>query len=576
MFKKFIIVALLILFTVFMYSNGTEENIKVTRGGDQFERDGVALQQMKGNIKQRGGGMSPMNGKLPVNTALSNVSDRKIISNESDLYEKIEFSKNIYIDLDKKTSDTSDEAVSVVFDKTGLTISSSEKNPVQCIISGSLDGTLTVENSEDIVALVLEGAVIKAVDGPAISILTKEKTLIVIGSKEQNILEDSQTRKENTKKGAVYAKGALIFSSLNSKGSLSIAAAYKNGIYSDDYIKILNGSVSVNVSARDALRCINGFIMIDGNLTLKGTGTVIDDESKGIKVDGEESEKKAGEGFIVIQGGTLTINTVGKAISAGWETQEDAQTETTSDDPNPYVLISGGTLTITTTGKPYEYTNDDGLIVSCSPEGIEAKTDLRITGGNISVKTADDGLNAEVSIIISGGTINVVSSENDAVDSNGIITITGGTIHAVGVPGQRETAFDCNMNPFTITGGSVIGFGGTNMSYPAQDEKSQNTLMIFTTLVEGKELSIKDSKNKTIFSTSLETWCGSLLISIPELKIGEDYTLYNGFEKIEAFQVSTSTTTIGTLSGQGNARHPMMNGQTFPNDRRAPPKQVAP
>ena len=89
-------------------------------------------------------------------------------------------------------------------------------------------------------------------------------------------------------------------------------------------------------------------------------------------------------------------------------------------------------------------------------------------------------------------------------------------------------------------------------------------------------ISKKDSKSKTVSSTSLETWCGSLVISTPEFKIGESYTLYSGFEKIETFTVTTSTTTIGTLSGQGNGRAPMMNGKILPNDRRVLPKQVAP
>ncbi|MBQ2410366.1 MAG: AAA family ATPase, partial [Selenomonadaceae bacterium] len=79
----------------------------------------------------------------------------------------------------------------------------------------------------------------------------------------------------------------------------TVNAGYKHGIYSDDYIKINAGNINVNVSARDGVRSINGFIMNDGNLTIRGTGANIDEESKGIKVDGEESTKYAGEGFIV-------------------------------------------------------------------------------------------------------------------------------------------------------------------------------------------------------------------------------------------------------------------------------------
>ena len=38
---------------------------------------------------------------------------------------------------------------------------------------------------------------------------------------------------------------------------------------------------------------------------------------------------------------------------------EDAETETYADDPNPYVTINGGNIDITTTGKPYDKISAD-------------------------------------------------------------------------------------------------------------------------------------------------------------------------------------------------------------------------
>ena len=81
--------------------------------------------------------------------------------------------------------------------------------------------------------------------------------------------------------------------------------------------RVCEGTLEVNVSARDAIRSVNGFIFDDGDLTITGTGTTMDDESKGIKVEG--SEDNPGEGFIVINGGTLDITTVSKAVTASWD-----------------------------------------------------------------------------------------------------------------------------------------------------------------------------------------------------------------------------------------------------------------
>lgn len=483
----------------------------------------------------------------PVNTSSSNVSSRSIIDDRADNVESVTFKRIVSIDVAKKTSNADGKEISVSFTDKGVEIAGTVTEPVKIVLSGSMKGTVSIEKSEGDIALVLNNLTVTAMDGPALVSNSKLKTYVVLENNTKNVLTDSKERDVNTKKGAVYSKGSLIFSG---GGSLSVDASYKNGIYSDDYISIKSGTIDVSVSARDAVRSINGFIMSGGNLRITGTGSAIDEESKGIKVDGEESENRAGEGFIVISGGNITINTVGKAITASWEREEDAKTETTADDPNSYVKITGGIISIKTTGKPYEYNNEEGLTVSCSPEGIEAKTDLIISGGSIKVETADDCLNAGISIQISGGDISVKSTDNDAVDSNGSLIISGGTIKAQGGR-SPETAFDSDMYPFTITGGTVFGTGGTNMSYPLDAENSQNTLIIFSTLDNNKKFRILDSTNKEIFSADIASWPGSAVISSPAFQKGQTYTLYSGQTKIDTFTIENSTTTIGQNSEQG-------------------------
>lgn len=61
-------------------------------------------------------------------------------------------------------------------------------------------------------------------------------------------------------------------------------------------------------------------------------------------------------------------------------------------------------------------------------EGIESKSVLTIDNGSIAVSTYDDCLNASKSIVINGGSVYCYSSNNDGLDSNGTLTITGGEI----------------------------------------------------------------------------------------------------------------------------------------------------
>ena len=169
-------------------------------------------------------------------------------------------------------------------------------------------------------------------------------------------------------------------------------------------------------------------------------------------------------GWIVIDGGTITMTTQGKAISAGYDGDDGVPTNK-ANYPVPNVYINGGDITITTLHAPREDSRnaDDGV----SPEGIEAKNNLYVTGGTIVINSTDDCLNAANSVYISGGLIYAYASQNDAIDagaeeSQGAFYISGGIVIAMG-KSAPEGGFDCNSNArFQYTGGIIIGMGGSN------------------------------------------------------------------------------------------------------------------
>lgn len=417
-----------------------------------------------------------------------------------------------------------------------------------------MDKTFTVKSTSSVYEVSLDGVEISATDGPALNLLSKKKVFITSTSGSKNILTDSAKRENNTKKGALYSKSEIVLSkasgvSSNSKtGTITVNAGYKNGIYSDDYVKLNDGNITVNVSARDGIRCISGFIMNDGDLVINGTGNATDEESKGIKVDGIENTEYAGEGCIVVNDGNLTINTVGKGMTAAWETDEDAETETTSDDPNPTLTINGGKISITTSGTPYERTQSDGTVVSCSPEGIEAKSDLVINGGDIKIRTADDAINAGISITLNGGKIDVVSTANDAIDSNGTLTINGGTIYASGGVGA-ECAFDSDMFDFTVNGGTIIGGGGTNLSTPAKESK-QCVVIWYENIEKGELITVKDENGKNLFEYTMTGNAEAVVLSLKDLSVGKTYTFETKSGASETVEITSTTTTIGTASSR--------------------------
>lgn len=452
----------------------------------------------------------------------------------ADIVESLAFAHVAAIDLGAKTiaidgaapvllrasATTPMAGLSVASTSYGITITAKTQELIQYRLSGAMAGTVTVV-SDTPYGILLDGVEVAAEQGPALNLQSKKKAYIVLADGKENILSDTKVRaKELDEKGALSGKGAIIISG---NGSLSVTGNYKHAVYAKEYVRIRSGSLNVAVTARDGIRCDQGFFFDGGELSIVGTGSAIDEESKGIKVDGTESAP--GKGSIVINGGRLTVKTVGKGITAAWDIDEDASTAGADDDPNPDVTINGGIITVTTSAAPYEKKTADGKTVSCSPEGIEAKSDLVINGGILALNTPDDCLNAGSSITINGGSIYARSSTNDAIDSNGTMKITGGLVMAIG-SGGPEGAFDCDMNEFAVTGGTLVGFGGST-SGPTVAACSQPVLIAGKSAA-GDSVAIKDASGTTIVAFKAPAAMPTLVVSAPGFKLGGTYTIWTG------------------------------------------------
>lgn len=418
-------------------------------------------------------------------------------------------------------------------------VSATGEDLVEYIVTGSLSGTFTLESSADFL-LTLDGAAIAAIDGPALYFPGEGKAWIQTCEGTANTLSDSAERSNNTKKAALYSEGPLVFAG---DGSLSVNASYKHGIWSAQYIHILDGTLMASTSAKNVIQTVHAFIIDAGSLVLRGTGAEIDDESKGIKVDGLESAAGAGRGYIVINGGSIDIETVGKAVSAAWDYEEDAETASTDDDPNPDLIVYGGTIRIVTTGTAYE--NADGT--SCSPEGLEAKSDLFISGGDIRIEAGDDCLNAGNSIEIAGGTIWCSTAANDAIDSNGILTLSGGTIVALAA-NAPEGAFDCDQNTFAVTGGTFVGIGGST-STPTASACTQNVVVLNNVSLGTGVWVLIDEDGGCAFAYAMPRSASCVVFSSASIESNTDYSIKTG--SIVSSSSSFNGLYIGDLASNG-------------------------
>lgn len=405
--------------------------------------------------------------------------------------------------------------VTVVADNYGLTITSTAPTttPIALALSGSYGKTITIYSDNDF-RLNLNGVTLASTDGPAINVQSKKRAFVTVTG--SNVLSDTSTWTSRTLadgsamdlKATFFSEGPLI---LEGSGSLGITAASKHALCSDAHVRLRAGTVTLKAVKKDGVRANNAFVMDGGDLTITTQA------GKGIKVEGKEDDTTP-LGFIAINAGTLNITSYDKAISAAWEA-EDGDTTTTADDPDPRVTINGGTINVTTTGTPFETSTD-----SLSPEGIEAKSILTVNDGVITVNTTDDGLNAGKHIAINGGRLYVKSSQNDAVDSNGTLTISGGLLVAQGA-GAPEGALDADNNTFTVTGGTFVGIGGRN-STVTSNTSTQNTVSLSN--AAAGLLVIRDASGNVAFAYTLPTSASAVLLSSPSLGTGTRYTVYRG------------------------------------------------
>ncbi|WP_077603493.1 carbohydrate-binding domain-containing protein [Oceanobacillus sojae] len=461
------------------------------------------------------------------------------------------------------------------------------------VLSGELaDGQVIVNvNKEEKVHLVLKDVTITNSQGPAILIEQAEKVVTTLADGTSNILTDGtdyQLADDETEfDAAFFSKEDLV---INGEGELIVNGNYNNGIRSKDDLILISGSYTVNVK-NNALKGKDSVQILDGIYTLtteEGDGIQAnnsDDETKGfIAIDGgnftitsgrdgiqAETVARLQAADITIQTGAETISSEEsyKGIKAGTELLlQSGNYDINSADDSLHsdrdITIESGDLLLASEDDGIHADNNltingGDLTVTDSNEGLEAGV-ITINDGDIQITASDDGLNAsgdsgtteesETSvsdsfggpggaagqaddskmIIINGGTL-AVDAQGDGLDSNGNIEMSGGTVTVDGPTDNGNGALDYD-GTFELSGGILITAGSNGMAMNVSESSSQASFGIYFTEAQeaGTIISLQDSSGNVIATYQPSKAFQHLVISSPELKFGETYTLIQGTE----------------------------------------------
>ena len=277
------------------------------------------------------------------------------------------------------------------------------------VISGTAtNATIEVNAGDDAkVELVLDGINVTNTSTPVIYVVAADKVFVTLNG-GQNYAAVTGSYADSSVDAVIFSKDDLV---LKGAGSLEIVSSKGNGVTSKDDLKITGGAYTIS-AALDGMEANDSIRIYDGNFTITAGKDAVH----------SENNEDASLGYVYIYGGTL-------AISAGDDGIQG----------NAIVQIDGGTINIAT-----------------STEGIEG-TYVQINGGVIDIYATDDGINAarksayNVVLEINGGdlAVSVGSGDTDALDANGNLYITGGTLNIT-----ANSAFDYD-SAGSLTGGTV-------------------------------------------------------------------------------------------------------------------------
>ena len=168
---------------------------------------------------------------------------------------------------------------------------------------------------------------------------------------------------------------------------------------------------------------------------------------------------------------------------------------------------------------------------------------MTINNGTVTTRSADDGVNASLddgladqnatpSITINGGIVKVYT-DADGLDSNGDLTITGGSTTVVGIGSGGM--------PQTPTVGQ--GWVQQNMTVKAQDQ-----------------VKVTDSSNAEVVSLKAEQAATLLFVSTPKITEGQTYKVTSGSATTEV--VAGENAQGGFGPGPGGVGGPGSSGSS--------------
>ena len=467
-------------------------------------------------------------------------------------------------------------------------------------LSGEYQGQIKVETADsDAVRLVLDNANITNSSGAALNVVNADEVILYSASGTTNTISDGAdytATGEDDPDAVVYSKADL---TIAGEGTLKVNGNHEDGIHTNDGLVIASGTLEVNaantgIKGKDYVDILGGTINVtaqqDGIKSTNDTdegkgwtrlsnGTVTvnagDDgfkASRVVEISGgsltvEQSDEGIEAQYINVSGGDVNVTSADDGMNASLKTSDSESTDSsanTSDTANQQQgSLPGGQQNGTSnqqqqgTGQPPQGqppamsgTSQDGTsqngTTGTGQQGTGQPPQGGMPGGGGGTFEVIDA-----AINVSGGNI-TVNAEGDGIDSNGVTTLSGGTLIVNGPSQGGNAALDTNGD--LLLNGATVLSGSTADMFEAPSTNSTSGYLKLTNssgFEQGSTVQVADSSGKVVANYKVtKSNVQLVLVSSSSIVKGQSYTVYTTTSAVDsnAASLASGATELGSFT----------------------------
>ena len=436
---------------------------------------------------------------------------------------------------------TAASAGGVEIDGTALTITASGTY----VLSGSCtDGSVMVEKGVDGVTLVLDGLT-----------LTSETTAPIVCGKGSEVTIEAAAGTENT------------LSDTESNNDESGNADAENAVIKckDGSQVMLCGAGTLNAQANGKNGIKSGATTEDGEASLTIRGLTLN-------INAPVNDAVNAEAALDVESGTLTLSAGDDALHCDYALNIGAEG---TDGPSVTVTscnegLEGATVNVFSGSINIQSTDD--CINAANADLSGYSYELNIFGGTITARSDNgDGFDSNGDLTISGGSVSVWTAnaaDNEPLDADGTVTVSGGTVLAAGGSGGMGISLAAAQS-CVIFGGTTgmpdgnmqngqPGAGGqpNGKELPSGEERpAQGSFGGASLLTQDSSFTIANRDGAVLYTGEAAYNASFVFFSSPDLSDGESYTLTSGETQTDsAAQTGTVSIGMGSMGGPGGQK----------------------